>query len=222
MYAKTLLLALFAALAALTTVQACSDDKDFTWTYTFNGKEFTQHCSFLSIGNADALDRRRNNHCPKPDVKSNCKKSCDNCGSSEPTCADDTRYTFSFRFNGKIHTRNCSFLITEHRRSRFCPTVKKHCRKSCDNCQAANPCSDDSTFTFTPDGRKGGAVNCKWLVDAKTSDRNAKRQADNCYAYVGKSLLRVRDSCKKSCSVCTSSTSTSDLGDNFVSAQDKE
>mmetsp|Transcript_17098 Transcript_17098/g.21628 ORF Transcript_17098/g.21628 Transcript_17098/m.21628 type:complete len:153 (-) Transcript_17098:204-662(-) len=139
MYAKTLLLALFAALAALTTVQACSDDKDFTWTYTFDGRRFTQHCSFLSNGNKATNTKRRNNHCSRNNVKRNCKKSCDNCGSNEPSnCKDSSSFRFT---NGQ----SCSFLkqVSVQRKSILCGRTfngikaKRACRKSCNNCKSS-------------------------------------------------------------------------------------
>jgi len=199
MYAKTLLLALFAALAALTTVQACSDDKDFTWTYTFNGKEFTQHCSFLSNGNSSTNAKRRNNHCSKNNVKRNCKKSCDNCGSNEPSTCKDTNFTWKSP-SGVVRT--CSFLsrLNKVTRKDYCSRtlngkkVKKVCRKSCDNCKSSQPskCEDSSSFTFT------GGQPCSFLDQVSVA-----RKEQLC----GRTFngIKAKRACRKSCNNCKSS-----------------
>ncbi len=216
LYTKTLILSLAAILSISSAVEQeisssrCRDSSTFEWTYRYGGRSWTQRCSFLSESDRATNDMRRENHCSRPNVRRQCRRSCNNCSNDPPsnTCEDDSSFTWTFDHNGREFTHRCTFLTSNNaatqkrRRNNWCtasssnPRVRNRCRASCNNCSDNNndSCVDRPNFRWTDDN--GRERSCSFIT-------NATRRNNNCFIENSNGVL-VRNRCRAACRNCRS------------------
>jgi len=114
---------------------SCRDERNFRFV-SRAGR--TVSCSFLR------LPAHRRNNCDRRGdndrlVRFACRRSCNNCRSSEPTCRDRRNWRFTNQAGRRV---GCSFITLPAHRRNNCDRrgdggtrVRIACRRACQNCR---------------------------------------------------------------------------------------
>ena len=215
------------ALYGLSSTLACEDSPSYKFKTFNDGRLIKRRCSWLTE-RASKADFRTDKFCLMTSygstVADECRLSCDNCPTKQPTptpvaCNDSSTYIFYSQKYGYPKVRRCEWLTSKENKEaarvgKFCSQkhngslVKDKCPESCNVCTGERPaptpapfiCNDSSTYTFN--SYNNGVPKKRYCSFLTSNPKDAWYRVEKFCSQKHNGSL-VKDKCSASCDSCT-------------------
>jgi len=194
---------------------SCRDSRTFRFPSFPNSRD-ARSCEWLSRRNRQTRERICGERHNGSRVNTQCRVTCNNCPSLNPTCRDSSTFCVPFAsIGGAGGCNNCAWIRRQNSATRrdWCgrrdgrnQLARNHCRLACDNCQRPTPsptpsprpsrCRDSTTFRFQENGIRR---DCAWL-----SSRPNKQRVERICGERRNGRMVNRE-CRVTCNNCPSS-----------------